>query len=227
MSLHLLFELRVNQMVCKYVTIIQQATVGIQVFFVIFATGIVAFTVGMLHLLHACPTSECGRVESEGSFPIHFFGALSATHFMLGGRYDPVDSKLTSQDWAFHIMMMMFFFFTVILMLNVLIALINVAFAKSDDGWRMTWIESRLRFIEAAENMSYYIPGYRETYDCFPEEIYFAATTQQKKAYQGKLDADANKDVGKHIAIVDARVEQLQRRLREQLRVQVQLQNQL
>ncbi|KAF9904405.1 hypothetical protein BX616_001312 [Lobosporangium transversale] len=207
-------------MVCKYVTIIQQATEEIQVFFVIFAAGLVAFTVAMLHLLHACPTSGCEQVEDEEYFPLHFFGALSATYFMLGGRYDPVGSKFTSQDWAFHIMMMIFFFFTVILMLNVLIALINVAFTKGDDGWRLAWIESRLRYIEAAENMSYHIPGYRETYDCFPREIYFAATAQQMKAYQEKLDADANKELGKHITNVDARVEQLQRQLQEQLQEQ-------
>ncbi|KAI1316196.1 hypothetical protein EDD11_010368, partial [Mortierella claussenii] len=42
--LHMLFELRINQMVCKYVSIIQQAIVEIQVFFVIFAGGVLAFT---------------------------------------------------------------------------------------------------------------------------------------------------------------------------------------
>ncbi|ORZ09337.1 hypothetical protein BCR41DRAFT_388308 [Lobosporangium transversale] len=214
--LHMLFELRVNEMVCKYVTIIQHATKEIQVFFVIFATGVIAFTIGILHLLHACPTSGCERIEDEGYLPLHFFGALSATYFMMGGRYDPVDPKFSSQDWAFHIMMMIFFFFTVILMLNVLIALINVAFTKGDDGWRLTWIESRLRYIEAAENMSYHIPGYRETYDCFPREIYFTATTQQMKAYQAKLDAEINKETGKYITNVDARVEQLQKQLQEQ-----------
>ncbi|KAF9912653.1 hypothetical protein BX616_010276 [Lobosporangium transversale] len=213
--LHMLFELRINQMVCIYVAIIQQATEEIQVFFVIFAAGLIAFTVGMLHLLHACPTGGCERAEDEGFFPIQFFGALSATYFMLGGRYDPVDSKFTSEDWAFHIMMMLFFFFTVILMLNVLIALINVAFIKGDGRWRLIWFESRLRYIEAAENMSYHIPDYRKTYDCFPREIYFTATARQMKAYQEKLDASADKEMGKRVTNVDARVEQLQEQLQE------------
>ncbi|KAG0306950.1 hypothetical protein BGZ99_001632 [Dissophora globulifera] len=186
----MLFELRINQSVCKYVTIIQQAVTEIQVFFVIFAAGIVAFTIGMLHLLHACPVGGCPPVDdinaSTGNpqFPMHFFHALSSTYFFMGGRYDPISDMFNSNDWAFHIMMIIYFFFTVILMLNVLIALINVAFTKGDDGWRLAWVESRLRYIESAENMSYHIPGYRASHDCFPEEIYFSSTPQQVKEYQ-------------------------------------------
>ncbi|KAI8597139.1 hypothetical protein EDD21DRAFT_226232 [Dissophora ornata] len=86
-------------------------------------------------------------------------------------------------------MMALFFFFTVILMLNVLIALINVAFAKGDDGWRLVWIESRLRHIESAENMSYHIPGFRQTYDYFPREIYYSATPKQVHEHWVKYDA--------------------------------------
>ncbi|ORZ09344.1 hypothetical protein BCR41DRAFT_137568 [Lobosporangium transversale] len=212
--LHMLFELRVIEMVCKYVTIIQQAIKEIQVFFGIFAAGVITFTIGILHLLHACPTSGCERVEKEGDLPINFLGALSGTYFMLGGRYEPFNSKLSSQDWPVHFMLMLFFFFTVILMLNVLIALINVAFSKGDDGWRLAWVEARMQYIETAENMSYHIPGYRKAYDCFPREIYFTATTQQVKAYQEKLDANTNKRTEKRI-VMDARVERLEEQLQD------------
>lgn len=62
-------------------------------------------------------------------------------------------------------------------------ALINVAFAKGDDGWRLAWIEARLRYIESAENLSYHIPGFRQTFDCFPKLIYFTATAKDVSAY--------------------------------------------
>ncbi|KAF9115494.1 hypothetical protein BGX27_007623 [Mortierella sp. AM989] len=221
--LHMLFELRIYESVCKYVTIIQQAILEIKVFFVIFAAGIVAFSIGMLHLLHGCGAGVCPK--SDSTFTRHFFGALSSTYFFMGGRYDPISDKFDSDDWAFHIMMIVYFFFTVILMLNVLIALVNVAFTKGDDGWRLAWVESRLRYIESAENMSYHIPGYRQTRSWFPKEIYFTATKQQVNTYKEKYGLkesamggrDGVKMSGsakdKTLSMVDTRVEELQRQL--------------
>ncbi|KAG0007492.1 hypothetical protein BGZ80_004599 [Entomortierella chlamydospora] len=180
---HMLFELRVIESVCKYVTIIQQAVLKIKVFFVIFAGGILAFAAGILHLLHACPVGDCDRSNGP-PFPTNFLGALFSTYFFLGGIYDPVSDQFDSEDWAFHLMMVMFLFFTVILMLNVLISLMNTAFDKIEDIWRLAWIQSRLRFIESAENMSYDIPGFRQQNNWFPEEIYFTATEQKVEAYR-------------------------------------------
>ncbi|KAG0268886.1 hypothetical protein BGZ95_002270 [Linnemannia exigua] len=64
-------------------------------------------------------------------------------------------------------------------MLDVLIVLINVAFGKGGDGWRKAWIESRLRYIESAENLSYYIPGFRQTYGWFSKQFYFTTTAKE------------------------------------------------
>ncbi|KAF9110507.1 hypothetical protein BGX27_006273 [Mortierella sp. AM989] len=188
--IHMLFELRINKSICKYVTIIKEAVYEMRAFFFIFAGGIAGFSVALLHLLHACPVGD-GCVGTATKFPTHFLGALSSTYFFMGGRLDSISDELDSQDWALHLMMTIFFFFTIILMLNVLIALINVAFNKGDDGWRLAWIESRLRYIESAENMSYLIPGVRDS-DRFPEEIYFTATTEDMDAYQKKHDIKAS-----------------------------------
>lgn len=79
--------------------------------------------------------------------------------------------------------------------LPIFLALINVAFAKGGDSWRLVWIESRLQYIESAENMSYYIPGFRETYDVFPETIYYTATDMQVKEYQDKYDINSVTEV--------------------------------
>ncbi|KAK3831119.1 MAG: hypothetical protein J3R72DRAFT_527832 [Linnemannia gamsii] len=194
--LHMLFELRIYKQVCKYVIIIQQTVIEIRGFFFIFAGGLFAFAIATQHLLRACPfvvpTTDadgntvmgCGREATD--FPKNFFYAMSATYFFMGGRYDPVSPFFGTQDFAFHAMMIVFFFFTVIVMLNVLIALINVAFTKGDDGWRLAWIESRLRYIESAENMSHNIPGFRQTHNWFPKQIYFSATPQNVRDYQEK-----------------------------------------
>ncbi|KAK3809504.1 MAG: hypothetical protein J3Q66DRAFT_354065 [Benniella sp.] len=185
--LHMLFELRIYKSVCKFVTIIQQAVTEIRVFFVIFAGGILAFAIATLHLLHACAYDGCVRPET--TFPDNFLRAMSSVYFFMGGRWDPVSENFDSDNVGFHMMMVLFFFTSVVLMLNVLIALINVAFNKGDDGWRLAWIESRLRYIEAAENMSYHIPGFRQTYDFFPNEIYFSVTPTQVQEINWKLDA--------------------------------------
>ncbi|KAI8599250.1 hypothetical protein EDD21DRAFT_165083, partial [Dissophora ornata] len=140
-----------------------------------------------LHLLRSCPYEGCDPPTS--AFSSNFIGALFDTYFFMGGIWDPVSDNFANNEFGFQLMMALFFFFTVILMLNVLIALINVAFAKGDDGWRLVWIESRLRYIESAENMSYHIPGFRQTYDYFPKEIYFSATPKQVHAYRKKYHA--------------------------------------
>ncbi|KAF9571846.1 hypothetical protein BGW38_008577, partial [Lunasporangiospora selenospora] len=62
--------------------------------------------------------------------------------------------------------------------------LINNAFIKADDRWKQAWLENRLRYVEIAENMSYHIPGFRETFiNWFPKEIYYTATPYQVKQY--------------------------------------------
>ncbi|KAG0307735.1 hypothetical protein BGZ98_009934 [Dissophora globulifera] len=191
-SLHMLFELRINQSICKFVTIIQQVLAEIKVFFVISAAGIVSFTIGIS--LRTCLVGGCPPVDDESAgtgnppFLTKFFHALSSTYLFMGGRYDPISEKFNSNDWEFYFtMFFIYYFFLVILMLNVLIALTNVALTKGDDGWRLAWVESRLRYIESAENMSYHIPGYRASHDCFPEEIYFSSTLQQVEEYQKRF----------------------------------------
>ncbi|KAG0002382.1 hypothetical protein BGZ65_002685 [Modicella reniformis] len=156
--LHFLFELRISRPVCQFVTIIIHIVSKIRVFFLIFATGVLAFTVAILHLLRGCA----------------------------GGVWDPIQNDFKSDNWAFHTMMILYFFFTTILLLNVLIALINVAFSDGEETWLLVWRQNRLRYIEAAEILTYHIPGLRETYDYFPEEIYYTATIQDLKNYHLK-----------------------------------------
>ncbi|KAF9955238.1 hypothetical protein BGZ70_010304, partial [Mortierella alpina] len=137
---------------------------------------------------------------------------------MRGGRFDPVAEELKKESWTFHLLMMVYFFFTVIIMLNVLIALINVAFEKRDDGLRL--VQARLHYIEFAENASYHIPGFRETYDCFPKEIYFCATDQEiaraREAETKELEADRKvAEVERKVLEAEKRASETERRAAE------------
>ncbi|KAF9579672.1 hypothetical protein BGW38_003975, partial [Lunasporangiospora selenospora] len=178
-SLHMLAELRVHEAVCKYVTIVVQILSEIQVFFVVLAGGVLFFSIAIVHVLHGNANTMETHLQRDG------------------GRYDPLADDLLEKDkitnqfvyknWPLQIMIMIYFLFTVIFMLNILIALINVAFVKGDDSWRQVWLENRLRYVESAENMSYHIPGFRATFDWFPEKIYYTSTSYQVEQYKKRI----------------------------------------
>ncbi|KAF9325193.1 hypothetical protein BG006_011313 [Podila minutissima] len=187
--LHMLSELRVFKAFCKYVTIIIHIIVEIRVFFVIFALGILSFTVAIQHVLRGCPSK--GGIDGVGcqnlnstEFQYNFYDAITSTYFIMGGRYDDVDNELSkSPNAPLQALLIIYFFFVVILMLNVLIALIHGGFNQGDGTWRLVWLENRLRYVESAEEMTYHI----QTKDWFPREIYYTATKEQVSEYEDKV----------------------------------------
>ncbi|KAF9133266.1 hypothetical protein BGW39_010184 [Mortierella sp. 14UC] len=183
--LHFLFELRVFQVVCHFVSIIIRAIYSIRVFFFVFAAGLLAFAIAILHIFHACVDAEHCSYFTNGFSP-NLLRALSVTYFMMGGNYDQVEGGFTSNNFAFHMLMMVFFFFTVILMMNVLIALINNAINDGDQTWQLDWLQYRMRYVESAENLSYDIPGFREKHGFFPTTIYYTASLQKVQEYERK-----------------------------------------
>ncbi|KAF9114954.1 hypothetical protein BGX27_009384 [Mortierella sp. AM989] len=196
---HLLFEMRIIRSVCNIVTIILSIVGKIQVFFAIFALSVLAFTHSLLHLLmaksHDCLAVDVNGVQSnspdncpeiETDFPKNYAGALSATFFALAGRYDFLDKNLDSEDWGFHIMLAAYFFINVVLMLNILIALMNVAFSAGDDKAPLVWLDNRLRSVESAENISFAAPGLRERFDWFPQFVFYTASPRKVQAFEDK-----------------------------------------
>ncbi|KAG0022985.1 hypothetical protein BGZ80_010673 [Entomortierella chlamydospora] len=202
---HLLFEMRIVRSVCNIVTIIISIVGKIQVFFAIFALSILAFTHSLLHLLMA-KNHDCLGINADGvqsnlpdncpeidtDFPGNYLGALSVTYFLLAGRYDNLDKDLDSEDWAFHIMLAIYFFINVVLMLNILIALMNVAFSAGDDKAPLVWLDNRLRSVESAENISFAAPGLRERFDWFPQYIYYTASPRKVKAFEDKYPSQGS-----------------------------------
>ncbi|KAK3828025.1 MAG: hypothetical protein J3Q66DRAFT_321646, partial [Benniella sp.] len=183
--LHILFELRVNQNVCHFVAIIVRIVGKIQVFFLIFAAGVIAFSIAILHLIRGCPVGVCDTAGIKFSDDI--YRAIATTYFFMGGIWDPVEDQLENGPNSFLLMIILYFFFTTILLLNVLIALMNVAFTDGDVSWKLIWRESRLRCIEGAETVSYNIPNYREAHhDIFPKTIYYFDTRKEQREYREK-----------------------------------------
>ncbi|KAG0379296.1 hypothetical protein BGX24_000984, partial [Mortierella sp. AD032] len=62
--------------------------------------------------------------------------------------------------------------------------LINHAFDDCGRTWELDWLQNRMRYVESAENMSYAIPGFRESRNYFPNTIYYTATAFQVREYK-------------------------------------------
>ncbi|KAG0308231.1 hypothetical protein BGZ98_008572 [Dissophora globulifera] len=188
--LHLLFELRVFQDVCQFLTFLASVMRKIRIFSIFFVVAIFAFAHAFLHLSWAGADSTVVKQDDETVYPRNFAKALSATYFFMGGIYDSVSVKFMSDDVAFHIMMVLYFFFTIIIMLNVLIALISEAFINTDKSWRIALAQNRQHYIESAENMTFHIRGFRNTHNWFPREVYYTATPQQVREYNSKYSKE-------------------------------------
>ncbi|KAF9435825.1 hypothetical protein BGZ76_005428 [Entomortierella beljakovae] len=209
--LHILFELRINRKVCKFVTIIIRILRKVTLFFFVFGAGLLTFTIAILHILSGCPTGICNTTceaaagnsttgdsttdnstagEDESKCLPNFYQAVFSTFFYMGGLYDPISEDIKKGDWRFLTLMLIYFFFTIILLLNVLIALINSAYSKGDETWELVWLENRLKYVESVESISYDIPGFRQMSDIFPSSIYYSATAPKVKAYEDKRNAD-------------------------------------
>ncbi|KAF9932273.1 hypothetical protein FBU30_008568 [Linnemannia zychae] len=64
-------------------------------------------------------------------------------------------------------------------------ALINNAIDDGDKTWELDWLQNRMRYVESAENLTYDLPGYRESHRFFfPETIYYTATPLQVREYE-------------------------------------------
>ncbi|KAF9090589.1 hypothetical protein BGX27_002220, partial [Mortierella sp. AM989] len=96
LNLSILCDLRASQNVCRFVTIV------VEVFSQL-----------------SCPETTAEKGGKE--FPINLFKAGMTTLFFAGGRYDPVESLLESDNYAFLILISFKFVGTTIIMVNILI----------------------------------------------------------------------------------------------------------
>ncbi|KAF9585645.1 hypothetical protein BGW38_001400 [Lunasporangiospora selenospora] len=180
--IHLVAELRVSEIACKYVVIISGLLARVRFFFINFVAAILVFSLVILHALYSYKANI--NDDEEQSFPSSLYDAISVIYLALSGRYDPTaegslstkqdDDKTPYRNMPLQIIVMIFFF-----MISILIATINESFFGENDKWRRHWLDNRLRYVESAENLSYHIPGLRQTFRWFPSRIYYTATSNQ------------------------------------------------
>ncbi len=91
-----------------------------------------------------------------------------------------------------------------------------MAFTNRDDGLRL--IKARLHYVELAENLSYHIPHFRHTYDFFPREIYFCATTDEVKTDEEKTRAgdEGETKISAAVEALETQVQDLKQQLMSQ-----------
>ncbi|KAG0007686.1 hypothetical protein BGZ80_004368, partial [Entomortierella chlamydospora] len=196
----IVFEFRVFKSVCEVVTIVVNILLRIPAFFAILAVFILAFAHSINHLIEvnfrsSCvqsqdgTTSDCQTMRDE--FPRGYLQSVSTTYFFMTGDYDPVKTNMTSGHWSIQLMIGFFFFLTAVLMMNVVIALMNGVYSEAMEAGRRIWLKNRLDLIAGAENLSFYIPNFRQTYDFFPQYIYYTATDREIRDYRKKFELDS------------------------------------
>ncbi|KAK3821910.1 MAG: hypothetical protein J3Q66DRAFT_158186 [Benniella sp.] len=188
--LHIFLELRVFKDVSLFVAMVSRALYKVRVFFLFFVTGILAFSIAILHLLRGCPVDSCEN--NDVKFPQSFYRALSSTYFFMGGVWDPITNEFENGNWKFLVMMALYFFFTNILLLNLIIALMNMSFEDGLGEYESVRRMDILGWVQGAEIMSYWIPGFRATFDVFPDEIYYHSTKEEMEKFYAKFPQDGD-----------------------------------
>ncbi|KAK3824653.1 MAG: hypothetical protein J3Q66DRAFT_325657 [Benniella sp.] len=189
-------ELRIIRPLGIAVNIIINITKKIGWFLFIFALFLISFTHALLYVLHTRRYRECEVKDEDGSckdsdypsnYPTNFFEALGTTYFFMSGRYDPVDTSFDKGTVGFRLMMMVFFFFTVIVLLNVLIALMNDAFNKSEREGEIAYWRLLSEVIAELEMVSWYYQGKSiDDDDNYSEYIYYVKSDEEVKQFQAR-----------------------------------------
>ncbi|KAF9966698.1 hypothetical protein BGZ73_000895 [Actinomortierella ambigua] len=199
MYLHLLFELRVIRSLGIFVNIIINITKKIMLFLILFTVLVIGFSHALLYSTHThqvnCVPGSYGCDLSEGAtkYPSGFFAAVAATYFFVAGRWDPLDEELDRpNDVAFHVIMIIFLVFTVILLLNVLIAIMNMAYEECQEEGEMAWLKQWSQVLDEIAHI-FLTPWQKQTY--LPDYVYYEATAKEVMSYTeennlGNLDSN-------------------------------------
>ncbi|KAF9961425.1 hypothetical protein BGZ72_003682 [Mortierella alpina] len=201
--IHFIFELRVFRNVCKVVTIVVNILLHIPAFFVILAIFILAFAHSINHLTEVnyrsvnCLSNDDGAAPDcqtiRDEFPLNYFQSVSATYFFMTGNYNPVQASLAGGHWTSQLMVGLYFFLTAVLMMNVVIALMNGVYGDAVIAADQIWLKNRLDLVASAENLTYFLPYFRDRFNYFPKYIYYTATDKDVKDYRKKYALDKRK----------------------------------
>lgn len=68
----------------------------------------------------------------------------------------------------------------------------NGVYSEAVIAGEQIWLKNRLELVTSAENMTYFLPNFRDQFDYFPKYIYYLATDKQVADYQEKYGFDKN-----------------------------------
>ncbi|KAK3824655.1 MAG: hypothetical protein J3Q66DRAFT_94295 [Benniella sp.] len=128
---------------------------------------------------------DCKNSDYPSKYPTNFFEALGTTYFFMSGRYDPVSTSFDKGTVGFRMMMVVFFFFTVIVLLNVLIALMNDAFNKSEIEGEIGYWRMLSEVIAELEMIMSYKEKASDS-DNYSEYIYYVKSDEDVKQFQAR-----------------------------------------
>ncbi|KAF8955398.1 hypothetical protein BGZ46_002655, partial [Entomortierella lignicola] len=198
--LHFIFEFRIFYNVSRVITIVVNILLEIPAFFAILVVFILSFAHSINHLIEVnfratvClpnddgSTAPCQSMRDE--FPKSYLQSVSATYFFMTGDYGPVATSMTNGHWTSQLMVAMFFFLTAVLMMNVVIALMNGVYSDAVEASESIWLKNRVDFITGAENLTFYLPSFRDRFDYFPKYVYYTATYSEVEEYRKKHELD-------------------------------------
>ncbi|KAF9364401.1 hypothetical protein BGX34_001664 [Mortierella sp. NVP85] len=190
----IIYELRVFRDVCNITTNIWTIAWELRFFSVIVVFIITSWTHTILHMLRG-RSNDCFIVGDNGDtisdrwecptrsaeFPYNPFAAYIATFFIMSGNFDPVSEYMRSSgDLTFLCMMGIYYAILVILLLNLLIAFMNVTTTRVEGEGTLAWLNNHYLHVGKAENLSFAAPGFRQRFDLFPQYLYY--TVSQKRA---------------------------------------------
>ncbi|KAK3816046.1 MAG: hypothetical protein J3Q66DRAFT_431590 [Benniella sp.] len=190
----IIYELRVFRDVCNITTNIWNMAWELRFFGVIFVFITTSWTHTILHMLRG-RSNDCFIVGENGDtisdrwecptrsaeFPYDPLAAYIATFFIMNGNFDPVSEYMRSSgDLTFLCMMGIYYVILVIVLLNLLIAFMNVSTMRVEGEGTLAWFNNHYLHVGKAENLSFAAPGFRQRFDLFPQYLYY--TVSQKRA---------------------------------------------
>ncbi|KAG0047917.1 hypothetical protein BGZ83_007113 [Gryganskiella cystojenkinii] len=186
--IHFIFELRMFKNMSKIVTIIVNILLEIPAFFIVLTIFILSFAHAINHLIEVnfrssdCLSKDNGGISTcqimRDEFPRSYFQSVSATYFFMTGDYDTVKTSLTVGHW------------TTVLMMNLVIALMNEVYGRPGITGEQSWLKNRLDLIAGAENLSFFLPYFRDHFDYFPKWVYYTATDKEMEEYRKRYMLD-------------------------------------
>ncbi|KAK3816045.1 MAG: hypothetical protein J3Q66DRAFT_369660 [Benniella sp.] len=109
---------------------------------------------------------------------------ITLAYLHAGGDFGSISKYIrTSGDLTFLFVMAVYYAFMVFLLLNLLIAFMNVTTARVEGEGTLAWLHNHYLHVGKAENLTFAVPGLRQQYDRFPQYVYYAMSQKTVEGF--------------------------------------------